>query len=115
MKVVAVLFVALTALSAFAQEHAPTPEQCKADHMLWFSEYSDSKAELPDSSELLKRSKVLIDCEVVDPAHEKYFMDLSWDYTMVVLLRTQDFIFRHKLQVELQVEDLTKTRSKGVR
>jgi hypothetical protein len=115
MKVVAVLFVALTALSAFAQEHAPTPEQCKADHMLWFSEFSDPRTELPESPELLKRSKVLIDCEVVDPAHEKYFMDLSWGYTMVILTRYQDFVFRHKLQAEMQLEDLTKTRSKGVR
>jgi len=102
-------------LPATAQQQAPTAEQCAANHRLWFSEFSDPRAKLPDSSELLKRSRVLSDCQVVDPGHAVYFLDLSWGYAMVIVNRYGDFVARHKLQDDMLLDDITRTRSKGVR
>jgi len=66
-----VLIVLVSA--AFAQEHAPTPEQCRADYRLWTAKGTD----FTDVSwkELMERSRVMTECSTTDPEWAQQFAE----------------------------------------
>ncbi len=104
--------------AAFAQEHAPTPEQCRADYRLWTAKGTD----FADVSfrELMRRSHVLSDCSTTDPEWTQQFAeqavrlgknagvsysDLSTLFHAAAGDKATDFLMRHHLMDQFLKED----------
>lgn len=68
-----ILIVIVLVSAAFAQEHAPTPDQCRADYRLWTTKGTD----LTDFSwkELMERSHVMTGCSTTDPEWTRQFAE----------------------------------------
>jgi hypothetical protein len=67
----AIAFLLISAATVFAQEHAPTVEQCRADAAVWSAKDADIKT--PTMRELWLRVHEMNQCLAVDPiesAHE---------------------------------------------
>jgi len=116
-----ILFVLLLVPPCFAQQHAPSPEQCKADQSVWGSshartEYEDAERRhiedgtpnrtdiaLAGIPELLQRMKEMYECSDVvamEPYHETGNF-----YHGVIADRYFGFISRHGLIRQMMKED----------
>ena len=115
MKILALLILVST---AFAQEHAPTPEQCRADYRLWTVKGTD----VSDIAwkELMQRSLVMSKCSTTDPEWMQQFAEqnlrlgeksgLSYSALSMFLHaaageKTRDFLERHHLMAQFTQED----------
>ncbi len=101
-----ILLMFMTALVASAQDHAPLPEQCKADHDMWVADITvDTQLVSVASAQLIKRIGELRACEEVVPAHKAELTDLEGSCWALLFTRTSDFITRHRLRQEFLKED----------
>jgi hypothetical protein len=115
MKILALIFLVS---AAFAQEHAPTPEQCRADYRLWTAKGTD----FADVSfrELMRRSHVMSGCSTTDPGWEQEFArdlvrlgknagvsysDLTTLFHAAAGDKATDFLMRHHLMDQFLKED----------
>jgi hypothetical protein len=95
---------------AFAQEHAPTPEQCRSDYRLWTAKGTD----FSDVSwkEVMERSHEMTECDTTDPEWTRQFAqqamrlggngsisygDLGTLYHAAAGDKAVDFLMRHHL------------------
>src|SRR6266849_904266 len=80
--------------SAGAQEHAPLPEQCKADYTLWKT--TDTKESLSKLSaeELSRREVEMWNCAASGAPGGEY-LDLVSAYGLLVSKRFESYIRRH--------------------
>lgn len=67
------LLFALVSATAFAQDNAPTVEQCRADYRLWTAAGADLDFKGVGWKELLHRSMEMGQCANVDPDWMKAF------------------------------------------
>jgi hypothetical protein len=108
----------LLASTGFAQEHAPTPEQCRADYRLWTANNPDLKS--LSFEELMQRSHVMDECSTTDPAMMQTFLQDSLrlgknaplSYSEVATLfhavagdKAVDFLMRHHLMDQFMREE----------
>ena len=96
MKALALVF--LISVPTFAQEHAPTVEQCRADASVWSAKDADVKT--PTMKELWSRVLEMNQCLQVDPvesAHDYTFkyLTVSRNVTDEYARRVISFINRH--------------------
>ncbi len=92
---------------AFAQDHAPTLEQCKADVNLWNNEFQHNGYVNVSIHELNERSKELSACLVSypkDPSHGLW-VDVHVQFHSVMEYRYSAFIARHNLFNKFMEED----------
>jgi hypothetical protein len=104
--------------AAFAQEHAPTPEQCRADYRLWTA--NGFSFENVSWKELMQRSGVMTKCATTDPDMMRVFdegyvrlgKDAPLSYRDVGTLfhsaagdKAMDFLIRHNLMDQFVRED----------
>jgi len=104
--------------AAFAQEHAPTPEQCRADYRLWSAKGTD----FTDVSfeELMERSHVMTECSATDPEWMQQFAEQAVRVGTKAFLsygdagtlfhaaagdKAVDFLMRHHLMEQFVRED----------
>jgi hypothetical protein len=91
MRLIVLLFLLA---SASAQEHAPLPEQCKADYTFWRT--SDTKESLSKLSaeELSRRQVEMWDC-VASGAAGGGYLELGSGYAFGISKRFESYIRRH--------------------
>jgi hypothetical protein len=101
-----ILFVLLLTTAAFAQDHAPTSEQCKADVALWLDKSLDQTDTLT-YIEIDKRKHEMIDCHAVltAPGEKQLADDGSTKASLLEQKREEDFIHRHDLAKQFLAED----------
>jgi hypothetical protein len=113
-----VLLVLLIATPEFAQQHAPTVNQCRADASVWNAavmnhnpEFSKSKLSV---TELSLRQDEMHDCRSVDPERvgdsasfqrSDTYRLLEALYTNEIAWRASNFINRHGLWQQFLDED----------
>ena len=99
-----VLLLLLTA--SFAQEHAPTVQQCQANRLLWWDQFDTPKviSKLP-AKKLNERSDEMHDCAVVDEENQHSYLQLAGMFQMEYELRLLDFVTRHHLMAQFMAED----------
>jgi hypothetical protein len=117
----AVMLICIISMTAFAQEHAPTVEQCKADQALWGADhtqtaYNEAETRHVESgavnrteiamlsiTQLKQRMRGMYECEDVvamDPYHSTGNF-----YYSVIADRYLGFLIRHGLMPQLVKED----------
>jgi hypothetical protein len=103
-----VLLLSLTSL--FAQDHAPTVEQCRADQRLWSSvlrdehAFADAVSGLPVQA-LKQRSGEMRDCFAVDSENSHDYFVVVSAYATELSGRYRNFISRHSLMAQFLAED----------
>lgn len=110
----------LVALSPFAQEHAPTVEQCRADAKLWHQPmHADSTHQVVKKMaypELAARAGEMYDCIQVDDARDIKSVNASDEiiiayysletiYAEQLASRYRGFIIRYNLNDQFLAED----------
>jgi len=106
-----------------AQQHAPMPEQCRADLAVWYSPDMENefyKAETvrvtdgtPDRTETNRvllpeieaRMHEMAECRNIDPAHSERYGSAFDFYEIVAGTRYYNFVLRHNLFEQLLSED----------
>jgi hypothetical protein len=104
-------------------QHAPLPEQCRADFALWYNinldiEYTNAEAAhisdgTPNRTETNKlhltevneRTRELLDCRKVDSSRQDDYLEAVKFYQEIVANREYNFIIRHDLWNQLMRED----------
>ena len=102
-------------------EHAPTPEQCKADADAWgiptasvlfpneaeFDRFSAATALNPNvtAKELEARMKQLSQCTRTDKTQDTRYAEANRAYAIASLLRFANFMKRHNLTEQFFAED----------
>jgi hypothetical protein len=111
MRIIASIAAALLVSPALAQEHAPLPEQCKADAHLWHSQKKADNDKL-SFDELQQRSREMWACASVDKtATEDEDYHLLWSgYQVMSGQRMKHFIDRHDLSKQFLDEDAAGAR-----
>jgi hypothetical protein len=98
-------FIALLVLLAGPQiKHAPTTEQCQADHHLWFAQVENEK-EQPDVTVLDNWLSEMDDCEKVDPTNKRQYQNLEYEILVTEAGRMISFLDRHHLHAQFVAED----------
>lgn len=99
--------------SLFAQDHAPTVDQCRADQRLWSSgdanAFKDATSRLSLRA-LKQRSDEMGDCFAVDSERSHQYFSLVAAYATELSGRYKDFIDRHNLMAQFLAEDATGKR-----
>ncbi|MGA2370494.1 MAG: hypothetical protein ABSG11_07480 [Candidatus Korobacteraceae bacterium] len=93
----------------FAQDHAPTVEQCRADQRLWSSvhdtqDYKDAMSRL-SAQTLKQRSDEMSDCFAVDSENSHDYFAVVAACGMEMGRRYRHFIERHHLMAQFLAED----------
>jgi hypothetical protein len=110
------LLVSAPAKSQDQIEHAPTPEQCRADAAAWdipehfifehdafeklVTLHSDASARVLDA-----RRGELAECEKTDKLHATRYSLGATAYVVAEMIRLGDFMHRHNLMDEFYKED----------
>jgi hypothetical protein len=110
------LFVSIPAKSQDQIEHAPTPEQCRADAAAWdipehlifehdafeklVNMHSDASARVLDA-----RRAELAECEKTDRMHATRYSLGATAYVVAEMIRLGDFMHRHNRMDEFYKED----------
>lgn len=123
MKRFLLVFIMLLVIPATGQEHAPTAAQCQADAAVWgdpavMTEFRNAETAFltngtPDRTvtnklgyeEIIARMTELLDCEKVDPPRTAKYGDVASFYHEVLSGRWYNFITRHNLWNQFQLED----------
>jgi hypothetical protein len=101
-----ILFVLLLTTAAFAQGHAPTSEQCKADVAVWLDKSPD-QTETLTYIEIDKRKHEMNDCYSVltAPGEKQLAHDGLIKASLLEQKREDHFINRHDLAKQFIAED----------
>lgn len=111
MKLITALAVLLFVAPAFAQDHAPTTEQCRADQRLWHSEFQkDPAAVTLEYDTLLRRAHEMYDCAKVDPEHQGVYGNTGDGASMAIGIRINHFMTRHSQWDKFFEEDAAGAR-----
>lgn len=97
----------LLTVVTFAQEHAPTVQQCQADQRLWFDQLSKESADVSRLSiqQLNTRSKEMTDCGTIDEDHLAAYDRTAAEFHFAIESRLTNFLTRHKLMAQFLNED----------
>lgn len=102
------IFVAFFCLSfpLFAQDHAPTVEQCRADQRLWAARMEDNtNIGSLSAKELNTFSGEMNDCVAVDSERENAYNLQAAMFRLEIEKRLTDFLVRHDLMQQFAAED----------
>src|SRR5437879_1597908 len=107
---IAALALMIFPLCAVGQEHAPLPEQCKADYTLWKT--TDTKENLSKLSaeELSRREVEMWNCAASGAPGGEY-LDLVSEYGLFVSKRFESYIRRHGEWHQFFAEDQAGVRA----
>jgi hypothetical protein len=111
MKLITALAVLMFVAPAFAQDHAPTIEQCRADQLLWHSEFQKDRAAVTlDYDTLLRRAHEMYDCAKVDSAHKEVYENTGDGAGWAIGIRVNHFMSRHSQWDKFFEEDAAGAR-----
>jgi hypothetical protein len=90
----------------WAQDHAPSRDQCRADYRLWFESYGHSdKSKDPPVQQIAVMMKEMGACASADPKNHVAYLTLSEDFLGEYDLRFAHFIERHNEKQQFLDED----------
>jgi hypothetical protein len=114
---------ALSVCAFASQQHAPTPDVCRADYALWYSteiseQYSSAQSRwlsdgvpnrteqaLLDMAEISARADEMGKCAKTDREKSSAYYDASEFYDEIFTQRVERFITRHHLNQQMIDED----------
>ena len=105
-----VVFVPFNSASSQEVEHAPTVEQCRADHGLMVSKFEKGIDKLDPISpvsykELMKWQVEMIDCRQVDAENYSTYRNTAFEIESEMNVRVGRFLERHHLWNQFLAED----------
>ena len=101
------IFLLSLATSLFAQDHAPTVEQCRADERLWSTQLTENPEIIKSlrHDQLNDRTLEMANCAAVDRDRQSVYAETAARFNMKLMVRLLDFIKRHKLLDQFMAED----------
>jgi hypothetical protein len=119
MRAVLLAVMILLASPLFAQQHAPTPDQCRSDVAVWlkdFDAWTDAQQRVgPQNSSALnailvgeveKRDAEMLMCgTTIDTKNHGTYSVMHTNFLYIMTLRLSSFIARHSLDGQFVEED----------
>jgi len=119
MRTILLATMILLASPAFAQQHAPTPDQCRSDVAVWlqdFDAWTDAQQKVgPQNSsalnvalvgEIEKRDAEMLTCGItIDTKNHATYAVMHTNFLYIMCLRLSSFIARHNLDGQFVEED----------
>lgn len=97
----------LLAATSFAQDHAPTVEQCRADQRLWWNQLDTQPEEISSLpfKKLNQRTGEMIACAAVDEERRDSYIRTQGMFQIQQSMRLLNFVERHNLMGQFLAED----------